>query len=135
MNPWLVLILAGLLETGWAVGLKYTNAFTRFWPSVWTVLALAASMILLAIAVRSLPIGTAYPVWVGIGAIGTAAYGMLILGEPISAVRILFLLMLVVAIIGLKATSSAATTNQLKRAVPTHESDSKPASDKSMLGR
>ena len=106
MKPWILLIVAGLLETGWAVGLKYTVAFTRLWPSVWTVVALIASMFLLAVAVRQLPIGTAYPVWVGIGAIGTALYGMLALGESTSPARIVFLLLLIVAIVGLKATSA-----------------------------
>ncbi|TWU55840.1 quaternary ammonium compound efflux SMR transporter SugE [Rubripirellula reticaptiva] len=111
MVSWILLIVAGLLETGWAVGLKYTDGFTRFWPSVWTVTALVASMILLAIAVRDLPIGTAYPIWVGIGAIGAAVFGMLALGESTSPARILFLLLMVIAIIGLKATSAATTSN------------------------
>ena len=106
MKPWILLIVAGMLETGWAVGLKYTDAFTRFWPSVWTLLALTASMILLALSVRDLPIGTAYPIWVGIGAIGAAFFGMLYLGEPASPSRILFLLVMVGAIIGLKVTST-----------------------------
>ena len=106
MKPWIFLIVAGMLEAGWAVGLKYTDAFTRFWPSVWTLLALTASMILLAVSVRDLPIGTAYPIWVGIGAIGAAFFGMLYLGEPASPARILFLLLMVGAIIGLKVTST-----------------------------
>ncbi|WP_442508485.1 DMT family transporter [Novipirellula sp. SH528] len=105
MKPWIILLVAGLLETGWAVGLKYTDAFTRFWPSVGTAVALVASMVLLAIAVRELPIGTAYPVWVGIGAIGAATFGMLFLSEPVSLLRIFFLLLLLLAIIGLKLTS------------------------------
>ncbi|TWU23494.1 Quaternary ammonium compound-resistance protein SugE [Novipirellula galeiformis] len=105
MKPWIILLVAGLLETGWAVGLKYTDAFTRFWPSVGTGVALVASMVLLAIAVRELPIGTAYPVWVGIGAVGAAAYGMLFLSEPVSSSRIFFLALLLVAIVGLKLTS------------------------------
>ncbi len=105
MKPWVLLIVAGMLETAWAVGLKYTDALTRFWPSVCTLLALTASMILLAVSVRDLPIGTAYPIWVGIGAIGAAFFGILYLGEPASPARILFLLMMVGAIIGLKVTS------------------------------
>lgn len=106
MKPWILLIIAGLLEAGWAVGLKYTDAFSRFWPSIGTALALTASMILLAVAVRDLPIGTAYPIWVGIGAIGAALYGMVALGEPASPTRILFLLLMVGAILGLKLTSA-----------------------------
>lgn len=107
MNPWILLFVAGLLETGWAVGLKYTDAFTRFWPSVWTMFALVGSMLLLGIALRDLPIGTAYPVWVGIGAIGAAIFGVLVLGEPTSLSRTVFLLMLITAIVGLKLTSAA----------------------------
>lgn len=106
MKPWILLIVAGMLETVWAVGLKYTDPFTRFWPSVWTLLALTASMTLLAVSVRDLPIGTAYPIWVGIGAIGAAFFGMLYLGEPASVARILFLLLMVGSIIGLKVTST-----------------------------
>ena len=108
MKPWLILVCAGLLETGWAVGMKYTDAFTRFWPSVWTGMALIASIILLAVAVRDLPIGTAYPVWVGIGAIGAAASGIIFLGESVSMSRIFFLVLLVIAILGLKLTSAPA---------------------------
>lgn len=103
----MLLVIAGVLETGWAVGLKYTDGFTRFWPSVWTGVTLVASMVLLGIAVRELPIGTAYPVWVGIGALGTAVYGMAVLGESAAVLRVFFLVMLVVAIIGLKLTSQA----------------------------
>ena len=112
MKPWILLIVAGMLETGWAVGLKYTDGFTRFWPSVWTLMALTASMILLAVSVRDLPIGTAYPIWVGIGAIGTAIFGMLCLGEPASPARILFLLLMVGAIIGLKMTSTQLSVDE-----------------------
>ena len=106
MKPWVILFVAGLLETGWAVGLKYTDGFTRLWPSVWTVVALVASMILLAIAVRELPIGTAYPVWVGIGAVGAATFEMVYLGESASPIRIFFIVLLLVAIVGLKMTSA-----------------------------
>jgi len=88
--------------------MKYTDAFTRFWPSVWTGMAIIASMLLLAVAVRDLPIGTAYPVWVGIGAIGSATSGMIFLGESVSMSRIFFLVLLVVAILGLKLTSVPA---------------------------
>jgi len=99
---WFILIIAGLLETAWAIGLAYTHGFTRLWPSVFTLVALAASMYLLAVAVRTLPIGTAYAVWVGIGAAGTAVLGIVLLKEPVTAWRIFFLLLLLVSIVGLK---------------------------------
>jgi quaternary ammonium compound-resistance protein SugE len=85
---WVWLFLAGLLEVGWAVGLKVSKGFTRLWPSVLTVIAMAASLGLLGLALRALPVGTAYAVWTGIGAVGTAAFGMLVLGEPATAMRI-----------------------------------------------
>ena len=103
---WVVLFLAGLLETGWAVGLKYTDGFTRLWPTVWTVAALAASMILLAIAVRTLPIGTAYAVWVGIGAVGTVTFGILFLDEPADLLRLASLLLIVAGVVGLRLSAS-----------------------------
>jgi quaternary ammonium compound-resistance protein SugE len=102
---WALLIIAGLLETGWAIGLKYTDGFTRFWPSVATIAAIIVSMFLLSIAARTLPIGSAYAVWVGIGAAGAAILGVLLLGEPMNLARAFFLALLFVAIIGLKATS------------------------------
>ena len=102
---WILLVLAGLLETGWAIGLKYSNGFTKFWPSVLTILGLVLSMVLLAIAARTLPIGTAYAVWVGIGAAGAAVLGILLLGEPVTTARLFFLALLLAAIVGLKATS------------------------------
>jgi len=102
---WFLLVVAGLLETGWAIGLKYTDGFTKFWPSVLTIAGIALSMLLLAIAARTLPIGTAYAVWVGIGAAGAAILGILLLGEPVTLARMLFLALLLVAIVGLKATS------------------------------
>jgi quaternary ammonium compound-resistance protein SugE len=102
---WFLLALAGLLEVAWAVGLKYTEGFTRLWPTVLTLAGLAASMFLLAQATRALPIGTAYAVWVGIGAAGTAIAGMVLLNEPVTAARVVFLVLLVVAVLGLKATS------------------------------
>ena len=82
---WVYLFVAGLFEVGWAVGLKYTEGFTRLWPSVWTALALVLSMVLLAAAMRSLPLGTAYAIWTGIGAVGTAVLGIILFGEPRSA--------------------------------------------------
>ncbi|WP_153558775.1 DMT family transporter [Roseimaritima sediminicola] len=104
-KAWLLLVAAGMLETGWAVGLKYTAGFTRLWPSLWTGLAMAASMFLLAVAIKKLPIGTAYPVWVGIGALGTALFGMAFLDEPVTWSRSLFLILLVLSIVGLKMSS------------------------------
>jgi len=104
---WLVLFVAGMLEIGWAVGLKYTDGFTRPLPSVLTGTAIAASMVLLSIAARTLPIGTAYAVWVGIGAIGAAVLGMVLFGEPSNPGRLFFLALLVVAIAGLKLTTPA----------------------------
>ncbi|MCK6592524.1 MAG: quaternary ammonium compound efflux SMR transporter SugE [Polyangiaceae bacterium] len=102
---WFYLIVAGLLECVWALGLKFTQGFTRPIPSIITVIAIIASMWLLAWAARTLPIGTAYAVWVGIGAVGTAIGGMLLLGEPISLSRIALLGVLVASIIGLKLTA------------------------------
>lgn len=104
---WLLLVVAGLLETAWAIGLKYTHGFTRLVPSVLTVAAMVASMGLLGLAVRHLPIGTAYAVWVGIGAAGAAILGMVLFGEAATPARIFFLGLLLVAIVGLKATSGA----------------------------
>jgi quaternary ammonium compound-resistance protein SugE len=102
---WVLLIIAGLLETGWAIGLKYTEGFTKPLPSVLTIIGIVVSMFLLSLAARTLPIGTAYAVWVGIGAAGAAILGMALLGEPVSAARIFFLALLLVAIMGLKATA------------------------------
>ena len=102
---WLILVVAGLIETGWAIGLKYTDGFTRFWPSVFTIIGIVTSMVLLAISVRTLPIGTAYAVWVGIGAAGTMICGIILLGEPASPARLGFLALLLIAIVGLKVTA------------------------------
>lgn len=103
---WILLLLAGILETAWAIGLKYTQGFTRLTPSVLTGLAIAASMVLLSLAARTLPISTAYAVWVGIGAAGTMLLGIVVLGEPATPARLFFLVLLLIAIFGLKATSS-----------------------------
>lgn len=103
---WITLIIAGLLEVVWSLGLKYTEGFTRPFPSVVTGAAIVASMLLLARAARTLPIGTAYAVWVGIGALGAAIGGVVLFGEAVSPRRALFLLLLVVSIIGLKSTAS-----------------------------
>ena len=86
---WVILFFAGLFETGWAIGLKYTDGFTRLWPTVWTVFAMIISLWLLGIAVKTLPVGTAYSVWVGVGAVGTVALGIALLGEPANAARLI----------------------------------------------
>ncbi len=102
---WVVLVVAGLFEVCWAVGLKHTEGFTRLWPSVLTIGAIIVSLVLLAQAARTLPMGTAYAVWVGIGAVGAALLGVFLNGEPMSLLRGVFLSLLIVSIIGLKATS------------------------------
>ena len=104
---WAMLFLAGMLETGWAIGLKYTEGFTRPLPTALTAVALVASMALLGLAVRTLPIGTAYAVWVGIGAVGTAILGMVLFDEPRTPARLFFLGLMIVALIGLKLSSAA----------------------------
>lgn len=104
---WLILILAGLFETGWAIGLKYTEGFTRFWPSVWTVFAMIVSLWLLGIAMRTLPVGTAYSVWVGVGAVGTVALGIALLEEPANAARLASVGLIIAGIIGLKLATPA----------------------------
>jgi quaternary ammonium compound-resistance protein SugE len=107
VKAWTLLVIAGLLESGWAVGLKSTHGWTRLWPSLWTIAALIASMVLLAIAVRDLPIGTAYPVWVGIGSVGAAVWGISVLGESASPWRLFFIALLIASIIGLRMTSQS----------------------------
>ncbi len=99
---WLVLVVAGMFEIGWAIGLKYTAGFTRLWPTVWTGVALAVSMALLGVAVRTLPIGTAYAVWTGIGAAGTAILGVWLFDEPATAARLSCIALIVAGVIGLK---------------------------------
>ena len=102
---WLLLVLAGVLEVVWAVGLKYTEGFSRLWPSVLTLVAMAGSFGLLAVAMKTLPVGTAYAVWTGIGAVGAALVGMYVLGEPRTVGRILSLVLIVAGILGLKLFS------------------------------
>ena len=99
---WVILVTAGLLEVGWAIGLKYTEGFTRLWPTVGTVLAMIASMWLLGIATKSLPVGTAYTVWVGIGAVGTVVLGIVLLGEAANAARLVSVALIVIGVVGLK---------------------------------
>jgi len=104
--PWLILILAGLFEVVWAVGLKYTDGFTRLWPSVGTLSAMLVSFALLSQAMKSLPMGTAYAVWVGIGAVGAGLVGIALLNEPANAGRLLSLGLIVTGVIGLKLASA-----------------------------
>jgi quaternary ammonium compound-resistance protein SugE len=105
--PWLMLFVAGLLEVGWAIGLKYTEGFTRVVPSVLTLAAMAGSVFLLGIAMKSLPVGTSYAVWVGVGAVGTAILGMVLFNEPASTGRILSLGLIVAGIVGLRLATPA----------------------------
>ncbi len=102
---WLILVIAGLLEVVWAVGLKYTQGFSRLWPSVMTVVAMVVSVALLSWAMKTLPVGTAYVVWTGIGAVGAAITGMVLLGESASLARLASLALIVIGIIGLKLST------------------------------
>ena len=99
---WFFLFVAGLLEIGWAIGLKYTDGFSRLWPTVWTAGSMLASIVLLGLALKTLPVGTSYAVWTGIGAVGTAILGIYLLGEPASAMRVGSIALIVAGIIGLK---------------------------------
>ncbi|MCS3904095.1 quaternary ammonium compound-resistance protein SugE [Methylohalomonas lacus] len=99
---WIILFIAGLFEVSWAIGLKYTEGFTRLWPTVWTVLTMVISLWLLGIAMKSLPVGTAYAVWVGVGAAGTVLMGIILLGEPVNATRLISIALIIAGIIGLK---------------------------------
>jgi quaternary ammonium compound-resistance protein SugE len=99
---WFTLLIAGLFETGWAIGLKFTMGFTRFWPTVWTIASMIVSLWLLGIAMKSLPVGTAYAVWVGVGAVGTVLLGILLLGEPANTGRLVSAALIVAGIVGLK---------------------------------
>ena len=100
--PWIILVAAGLFEIGWAIGLKYTEGFTRPWPSVCTVLAMIVSVGLLGIAMKALPVGTAYSVWVGVGAVGTVTLGVIVFGEPATLPRLFSVALIVAGIVGLK---------------------------------
>ena len=104
---WALLVLAGLFEMGWAIGLKYTEGFTRLWPTAWTVLAMMISLGLLGIAMKTLPVGTAYSVWVGVGAVGTVLLGIFLFGEPANIGRLISVALIIAGIIGLKITSLA----------------------------
>ncbi|MDH6595140.1 quaternary ammonium compound-resistance protein SugE [Variovorax sp. TBS-050B] len=102
---WAVLFVAGLLEMGWAIGLKYTEGFTRLWPSIGTALSMVLSVVLLGWAMRTLPVGTAYAVWTGIGAVGTVILGIVLFHEPANAARLICVGLIVAGILGLKLTS------------------------------
>jgi len=99
---WLYLVIAGFFEIGWAVGLKYTEGFSRLWPSIWTLAAMTLSIVMLGLALRSLPLGTAYAVWTGIGTVGTALLGMVLFGDPATAGRLACIALIVAGIVGLK---------------------------------
>ena len=104
-TAWMVLLVAGVLETAWAVGLKYTQGFARLWPSVGTGVAAVASMVLLAMAVKVIPVGTGYAVWTGIGAVGTAVIGMVWLGESRDVLRVLCLGLIIAGVLGMRFVS------------------------------
>ncbi len=104
---WVILCVAGLFEVGWAIGLKYTEGFSRLWPTVWTALAMIISLWLLGLAMKSLPVGTAYSVWVGVGAVGTVILGIVLLDEPANTSRLVSLALIVAGIIGLKIATPA----------------------------
>jgi quaternary ammonium compound-resistance protein SugE len=102
---WTILFFAGLLEIGWAIGLKYTDGFTKFWPSAFTLLSMTGSVVLLGVALKWLPVGTAYAVWTGIGTVGVAILGIYLFGEAASAVRLACIGMILAGIVGLKAVT------------------------------
>ena len=99
---WIILVVAGLFEVGWAIGLKYTDGFSRLWPTVWTVLSMIVSLGLLGIAMKTLPVGTAYAIWVGVGAVGTVILGIVLLGEAANAGRMISVALIIAGIVGLK---------------------------------
>lgn len=102
---WAVLVVAGLFEIGWAVGLKYTEGFQRLWPTAWTVSAMVISILLLGLALRTLPLGTAYAIWTGIGTAGTAVLGIILFGESAEPLRLACICLIVAGIVGLKLSS------------------------------
>lgn len=104
---WIILVIAGLFEVGWAIGLKYTEGFSRLGPSVGTILAMIISVWLLGISVKTLPVGTAYAVWVGVGAVGTVVMGILLFGEPADIGRLLSVALIIAGIVGLKLSAPA----------------------------
>ena len=104
---WFILVIAGLCEVGWAIGLKYTDGFTRLWPTLGTVTAMALSLWLLGVAMKSLPVGTAYSVWVGVGAVGTVILGIVLFGEPANPARLISVMLIIAGIVGLKLATPA----------------------------
>ena len=104
---WVILIVAGLFEVGWAIGLKYTEGFTRLWPTIWTALAMLISLSLLGMAMKSLPVGTAYGVWVGVGAVGTVILGIVLFDDPVNAPRLVSVALIIAGIVGLKLATPA----------------------------
>jgi len=105
---WIYLVVAGVFEVGWAIGLKYTEGFTRLWPTLWTGAAMAVSLFLLAQALKTLPVGTGYAVWTGIGSVGTVVLGIVLLGESRDALRLLCLALILIGIVGLKLVTEPA---------------------------
>ena len=105
---WISLFVAGLFEIGWAIGLKYTDGFSKLWPSVWTIVSMIVSLIFLEYALRTLPVGTGYAIWVGIGAVGTAILGMWLFNESRDIARILCLMLIVAGVIGLKVVTPSS---------------------------
>ncbi len=104
---WIILVIAGLFEVGWALGLKYTEGFSRLWPSVFTVLAIIISLTLLGLAMRTLPVGTAYAIWTGIGMVGTVIAGIILMGDPVSVFRVASISLILIGIVGLKISTPA----------------------------
>ncbi len=104
---WIILFIAGLFEIGWAIGLKYSAGFTRLWPSVGTVAAMLASVVLLGLAMKTLPVGTAYAVWTGIGAVGTVALGIVLFEEPATVLRLVSVFLIIAGMVGLKLATPA----------------------------
>ncbi|MEA2106980.1 MAG: multidrug efflux SMR transporter [Bacteroidota bacterium] len=102
---WVFLLIAGIFEIGWAIGMKYTHGFTRFWPVVFTLVSMFLSVYLLSLATKTIPIGTAYAVWTGIGIVGTSVLGIILFNEPVEVLRLVFIVMILVAIVGLKVIS------------------------------
>ncbi|MBX3742752.1 MAG: quaternary ammonium compound efflux SMR transporter SugE [Akkermansiaceae bacterium] len=104
---WIILVIAGLFEVGWALGLKYTEGFSKLWPSVFTVLAIIISLSLLGLAMRTLPVGTAYAIWTGIGMVGTVIAGIILMGDPVSVFRVVSISLILIGIVGLKISTPA----------------------------
>lgn len=102
---WVILFVAGLFEVGWAIGLKYTDGFSKLWPSVWTVFAMIVSIVLLGLSLKTLPVGTAYAVWTGVGAVGTVILGIVLFSEPATAARLGCIALILAGIVGLKVVT------------------------------